>query len=356
VGDAKRFWRESIGVVAPGGAGTASTESARPPAAASSVPRLGPLMGAAQLAQINAALGRLPIGSIAFADEVGRRLWRNPAAEDLRLLSIVAENEPLLPSGSSARELAVRCVAIRQRSERLAEQGRRAALDPAPLQFRAAEWSRLARSLREGRPVVDSALAKAPNAALAAARALLPDPADIDAEAALAAEAAALVDAARGSRPHDETSLVDFPEASALLDRCAAKTNEPDDVLFLAGLACCTLAARAAAGAPRETLDRARRGVAVVARRFDEAVETTLAEHKRNQERNAVLAAWRRRLGEAKRRIDEALTRPVSGAPAEPLADEAMVERLRTVRGQVEQPRPAPAHAPKGWRGWFKKS
>jgi hypothetical protein len=315
---------------------------------------------------IEEVLWALPLGSIVFGDEVARRLWAQPAPADLKALATILENQRQVPAGP-LRELVVRAVALRQRVQRLLEHAARGILDSAQRGAHAAEWSRLARLARETMVELDVRIAEQETAPLKAAATLLPDPEDVEAEAALAAEVAALLDADPSA-----ADAPDVPEARDVLTSMRASQPRPLDPLFLDVLACWSYSRRAVQALDIPQMERGRRVAARVSARVDAVVARLAAEHRRDPEGNARLAVWRRYLMDARSRIDETLTRPApSTSKLRPRVaenetnpgEDRILEHLREARrkaaeragGAAVEAATAPAEPGKGVVGWLRK-
>lgn len=275
-----------------------------PPGATRAETSAGAGLSATLAAAVEQVLFALPIGSVLFADEVAKRLWRQPAAADLKALAIIVEGLARTPAGPY-RDLISRAVALRQRMERLlaiASPSGRA--DPAQRATLGTEWWRVARLVGETRIELDSLIAGREEPILRAAATLLPDPADVQAEATLAGEAQQLLDP--DSRENPET--LEVPHARDLIDALRGGTAQDDDPLFLDMLACWTLARRAVRSGDERQLELGRRIVARVSARADAVIARHASQHRRDPEGNARLASWRRFLLDARSRLDEALT------------------------------------------------
>jgi hypothetical protein len=349
--DSKKFWRETIGTgVAPrpvkpaprpGGPAPPAGRPAAPafvtdeedaPRAPSRRPAIAPgtiavgslyaetpaPMGRAKSAAMEAlelVLEALPVGSITLAEQVGARLWPDPAPAEVRDLArlLVARNQ--VPD-LTMRDALIRSIAVRQRSRRLRRTGPDVPLDATAFATRAHEWSRLAEVAGE----IGFVLQSAPDArgadAIAAALALLPDPLELAAEADVARTAAGLIEVARGEAarsPHQEQPPVD--DAISLLGAIKEDRPRPGDPLLLEIWAACSLVRRDLPQADRAALEHDRRVLAVVDARAEEAI--TLAVRTEGADREAArrLLAWRRYLAEMIDRVRARLDPPKPAVP-----------------------------------------
>jgi hypothetical protein len=112
-----------------------------------------------------------------------------------------------------------------------------------------------------------------------------------------------------------------------------------------------------------QALTRDRKLIERLLATLDRSIEELMPQHARAPEKNAWLAAWRRRALDLRVRIDEHLTRPdanADDAPAqavapEPRQDEAVVERLRQLRAQRSEPPPEEPSSERGVLGWLRR-
>ncbi len=372
MGDPRRFWKEAVG--APPQERHAPQPS--PPAATATPPVPPPLpegSTAAGLLPVDQALAALPVGSVVFGDQVAKTFWAAPSPADLKALAAIAERRRFIPAGVQ-RDAVLRAVLARQRVQRLVAPAHRPICDARPFHLRSAEWSRLAQLTGQTLEEL-KANPEGPNAeALLAARGLLPDVLDLEAEAAVATEAALLIEAGLAGKHSDGAAAFSaFSEAAALLDAIQTGRSAPGDVLFLEILAGCSLARRALNASARDQVERARRATSRLVARLDRSIDQAMKEHKRDPEQNKKLAHWRRHLLETQKLVDEVLARAAGPAPRAPAptrtpatgppprtaqSDKAMLEHLRQVQrkvGGAAEPQAAPDKPKKGWRRWFSR-
>ncbi len=307
MGDAKRFWKESIGVTGPvGDTGPVGAPPSGTGLAERNVPE-----------PIDTVLGSLPIGSIGFSEEAARRLWPHPTATELKDVAVLAEGLVHLPQGP-LRDTALRPAVLRQNVCRiLAGLRGRTGFDLRLLDARAAEWTQLAQHVLQADAALAALAGKVPARIVDAARRLLDDPADLEAEAQVAFESAVFVRAVRAAAENGTTEpALLFPEAEALCDAIRGHRPRPADDLFLSVLAASTLVDRALTSRESDALDRARRAIERVGRRLEDVISRALADHRRDPERNAVLAAWRRRVAQAATRLERVAQHDASLAAA----------------------------------------
>jgi hypothetical protein len=349
--DSKKFWRETIGTgVAPrpvkpaprpGGPAPPAGRPAAPafvtdeedaPRAPSRRPAIAPgtIAVGSLYAETPAPMGRtksaamealelvleaLPVGSISLAEQVGARLWPDPAPAEVRDLArlLVARNQ--VPD-LTMRDALIRSVAVRQRTRRLRRTGPEVPLDATAFATRAHEWSRLAEVAGE----IGFVLQSAPDArgadAIAAALALLPDPLELAAEADVARTAAGLIEVARGDAarsPHQEPPPVD--DAISLLGAVKEDKPRPGDPLLLEIWAACSLVRRDLPQADRTALERDRRILAVVDARAEEAITHAVRSEGADREAARRLRAWRRYLAEMTDRLQARLDPPKPPGP-----------------------------------------
>lgn len=373
MGDPRPFWKESVGAAQPPTERRTPQDSA--PSRGTTTPSAPPISEGATatgLLPIEEALASLPIGSVVFGDQVAKKLWADPTPMDLKALATIAERRRFIPAGVQ-RDAVLRAVMVRQRAQRLFAPGPRPICDSRPFHLRSAEWSRLSRLTNQASEDLKE-IPQGPNEpAFLAARGLLPDVLDLEAEASVSTEAALLIEAAlAGKKADGAAAFRKFSEALELLGAVQTGQSAPGDELFLEILAVCAFANRVLDVPGRPDLDRLQRAIARVSARLDRAVDLVLKQHKRDPERNTKLAHWRRRLLDAQRLINETVsqaTGPQHHAPARPAAarvdpapqtrrqtEEGMIEHLRDVQRKVgaePEPRESPEHPRRGWRRWF---
>ncbi len=373
--DSKKYWRETIGagvtprparpVLRPGAPGPAGVLPASPappapaaedtgalplPSRRAAVPRGTIAVGSqsaeiptpqgraksAALEALDLVLGSLPVGSISFTEQIGLRLWPDPAPMEVRDLARLLGSRNQVPD-LGLRDALTRSVAVRQRMRRLRRLGPDAPLDALALATRAHEWSRLAEVAGEIRFVLQSAPTPRGAEAIAAGLALLPDPLELTAEADLARAAAALVEVARGDaarNAHQEPPPLD--DAVSLLGAAREGKARPGDPLYLEIWAASSLVRRDLPQGDRATLEHDRRILALVEARAEEALTRAVDSGGTDREAARRLLTWRRYLAEMTDRLQARLNPPAppapapaktpaaaSGTPGEPAADAA---------------------------------
>ncbi len=255
-------------------------------------------------------LGQLPLGSTTFGEAVARLLWPSPAPNDLRAIALIA-GERHRVADPAVKEACVCAVGLRQRMEGLSRGLGRPVLDATVLQARALEWGRLAahaEKLQQQLRVPDNA----PGTDVAAAALdLLPSPAELQAEAALASEVAAIMESALAGRARELVALASHvPDIETLVAGLCAKQLRTGDGLYIEALASGAMARRALLSADRDELKLSRRALGRLSDRFDYAVTAATNAHARDAEGKARLAAWLRYVRDVKQRVHEAITKP----------------------------------------------
>ena len=349
--DSKKFWRETIGTgvaprpgkpavrpagpappaarPAPAAVRTEDPEAARPPSRRPAAPgtiavgshsaEMPSPPGRAKSAALEAlelVLGSLPVGSITFSEQVGARLWPDPAPAEVRDLARLLGARNQVPD-LGTRDALTRSVAVRQRTHRLRRLGPDVPLDAAALAARAHEWTRLAEVAGETRFILQSVPDPRGAEAIAAALALLPDPLELAAEADLARAATALVEVGRGDAargPHQEPPPVD--DAISLLGALREGTARPGDPLLLEIWAACALVRRDLPQADVAALEHDRRILALVDGRAERSLMRAVESDGTDRAAARRLLAWRRYLAEMTDRLQARLNPPKPAAPA----------------------------------------
>ncbi|MBP7148096.1 MAG: hypothetical protein KBD01_11160 [Acidobacteria bacterium] len=308
-------------------------------------------------AALEAILDALPVGSTVFADHVAAHLWPNPTPRQVKALACIAEGRSA-ERDRAVRETALAAVSVCQRQHRLRRAPPSAYSDPAMMQARAGEWARIAQLARDlaQRLGVPGDTGSVSSLAEAAAL-LLPDPLEIEAEAALAEVVQQIVDTALGGTGAGPALGAAPADCGWLLEAIATRTLGGSDPVFLDAWAVHALARADLAGGERARIERDRRAAAMVHERMEREVALLLGERSRDQQRKQRIASWRRVLRDTCTRLDEALTAPAADtAPAAHAsgeqADEQIVEQLRSIRELAAAPEPAAA--PRGWRRWLR--
>lgn len=311
----KRHWKETIGVVGKPSAPARSRNpedaptTAQPrPASAATVAESDPL------APIEGVIDGLPVGSITFADQVGKKLWHNPTPIEIRAVGVIAEEKIAVPAAT--RRLAVRAIAIRQRVGRLLYTPILVA-DPDRISAIAGEWARLAKMVREfKRSVPDIAPHTVEHKLLQAAQELLPDPHDLEAEAAMTAEMSRLIEAIlSGQAAGAAVWNAPVAEVDELYKAVQSGSFTADMGLCLELFAGSVLAQRHLSGGDRQTIERDRRLLDVLVERLEARVDVLLAAHQRDRATGRRLANWRRFLNEIRSSVGEMLVRLASEQP-----------------------------------------
>ncbi|GEM_PF-3371441 len=406
MGDPRKYWKESIGVtrkrrgkasltvdpattgpvtgtVDPGDEDTASfatgpvaTGPVTGPVAGSPPPRepAHPLSPEA-LAALERALDSLPVGTLSFADEAARLLWRDPRPEDLVAISRIASDRHILPPGP-LRQAVLAALAVRAQAELLYRTFERQLPDPGIAAARASLAEKLAGRTRELADTLVAAENDPGFELVGLARGLLPSPERLLGLARIARATGDLLADLRDGIPLPR--LAHAPERE-ILDLVAAIRDgvlRARDELLLAILAVLVATEAHLAREDRQELLADRVALTELWNRVEAAVDRLDRKHDRDPEPLARLAAWRRALREMRGRLDEFLaapatgpltgpaTGPVAGSPARPpeapgtsaaaptalvQAEEAIRERLREVRRRVA---PGAADSPRR-RGGF---
>lgn len=374
VTEKNRHWKESIGVLPktprpPGAQPGTPAGTARAPARPEPVSPADPSPDGADplfpesshtLEPLEALLDGLPFGSSGFARQVARDLWPAPAAADLQALGHIIENRHVVPRGDE-RSALYRAIVLKRRSELLWVGSRTPAGDADVLMARAAQWERLARAaheihqtLRPGNP------ADPAEGVFKAARTLIPPPALLEGEAAVASASA---DMLTGANNIGTRLAALIPEAIETIDafrRGQLSAAQSALVDVAAGFLVVDADLRSQ---DRNRLMRDRILLERLLTRLDESIEQLVPRHTRAPERNAWLAAWRRRALDLKVHVDEQLTRPTSESDTPDSggqgrtaggadADEALIRRLRELRGESE---PGKDDDSPGWLGWLRR-
>ncbi len=350
--DSKKYWRETIGAgvtprpakpaLRPGGSGLPGSRLAPPaaeventdalplPSRRAAIPRGTIAVGSesaemptpqgraksAALEALDLVLGSLPVGSITFTEQIGARLWPDPAPIEVRDLARLLGSRNQVPD-LGLRDALTRSVAVRQRMRRLRRQGPDAPLDALALATRAHEWSRLAEVAGEIRFMLQSAPTPRGGEAIAAGLALLPDPLELTGEADLARAAAALVEVARGDaarNAHQEPPPLD--DAVSLLGAAREGKARPGDPLYLEIWAACSLVRRDLPQGDRAALEHDRRILALVEARAEQALTRAVESGGNDREAARRLLTWRRYLAEMTDRLQARLNPPAPPAPA----------------------------------------
>jgi hypothetical protein len=398
MGDARRYWRESIGVVRaparPRSAESETTEAveeltapqqddaqrlAKTARSASSpgsrreqIGRSEPDAGrdadpgSGGVEAMRRVLGSLPVGSFSFADEVARKLWPRPQAEDLRRLALIA-GERHRVRDVERRDDAVTAVAMRYRVEKLTRLLGRPVVDATVLQARAVEWARLAQMTdQQRRRLAEEGEEPSGRAVLDAARDLLGDPGLLEAEALLAGELANLLDRFVTGEFGDVVAIAQrVADLEPLVAAVRGRQLRRWDGLFLEVLAAGCVLRRAIEHRDEKLLRRLRIAVTRLEGRFEAAVEVVTHEHAHDRDTKTRMALWRRFLRGVRQRMDDALTAP-DLPPAEPTpspqdpadSDAGALARLREARASLQPPQPersgtdrAAPRRPR-WRWW----
>jgi hypothetical protein len=377
VSDHNRHWRESIGVLPDQrfgrtrtsysqGAGQRPTRTQAPPAKAhpADIQQDGsdPLLATdpEALDPLEALIDGLPSTTRDFALRVAEELWPHPGGEELQALTRLIEQRHLIPRGP-ARSAALRAIVLRRRVEQTREGSRAITADRDVLDARRQQWERLAEAAGEILTALKTDGAADPAApVIEAAHALVPSPAVLQGEAAVTRGVVELIEGDRNAGPRlaalipEALEIVDgfrqghLPPSHAPLVEIAAGFLVIDDDLRV--------------GEP-QALTRDRKLIERLLATLDRSIEELMPQHARAPEKNAWLAAWRRRALDLRVRIDEHLTRPdanADDAPAqavapEPRQDEAVVERLRQLRAQRSEPPPEEPSSERGVLGWLRR-
>ncbi len=309
----------------------------------------------AALAPVAELLAQLPIGSMDFARQFAERLWVRPSATDLRNVSLIAERHARIVLPVTRRHV-LRAVLIRQKVHTLLASRHQVLADPARLDARAREWTRLQTVTVDTRDGLDAAKSHSDeDAILTAAAELLPNPHTLGQEAALCAALAGLVDSLAG-HGDDSAPLAArvVPEAQDSLKHLCHGEVSAGEVVFLELTATLLLAHQDLALGEREKLERDRGLLGRIAERIEEEITAMMSAHRRDPQASEKLAAWRRRLGDMRARVDEALTRPDSELETERTPsgahEDAVLARLQAVQGGNEKAADVATTGPRGWR------
>jgi len=391
MGDPRKYWKESIGVtrrrrrrpalpvepattgpvtgtVDPGDEDTA-TYATGPMATG---PVSGPVtdppsrqdpahpLSPEALAALERALDSLPVGTLSFADEAARLLWRDPRPEDLVAISRIASDRHLLPPGPLRRAV-LAALAVRAQAELLFRTFERQLPDAGIAAARASLAEKLAGRARE---LAETLVAREDDPGfelVGLARGLLPGPERLLGLARIARATGDLLADLREGIPLPRLAHAPERETMDLVAAIRDGNLRPRDELLLAILAMLVATEAHLARGERQELLGDRVALAELWNRVEAAVDRLNRKHDRDPEPLARLAAWRRSLREMRGRLDEFLTAPptgpvtgpVTGPPAEPpgepdppapsaavppalvQAEDAIREQLREVRQKV---------------------
>ena len=367
--DTRRHWKESIGVI-PGRPkacvrpekqreepSSSPLREERPSRPESPPARLrqteSPNLGSVKQAQsaalelLEQMLDALPVGSLDFGRQAAARLWRDPAPTDLKRLAVIVKGLGRLERRE--KNVVLKAILLRQRSQRLRDDRSGSPLDPVALLALSSEWRRLASATSQAWQDLDPAGAEpAASEVLVAARELIPSADQLSREADLTKALSEILEAARNeSFEGAALALPAIPEADELLARMKTGEGSEEEHTLLRLLTGIAIAQRDLSSGSSAKLGRDHLLLTGLSEELERALEYSMARHERNPELNALLATWRRKLVRVRSRVDEALTQPAaqhpewttqpvpaeSGSPVSK-GEEAIVEHLKSVRGE----------------------
>ena len=377
--DQNRHWRESIGVLPDQrygrtrtsyghGASSEPRRTAGPPRQAHPADLQAdgsdPLFpaGTDPLGPLEALIDGLPSTTQDFAARVAEELWPHPSGEELQALTRLIEQRHIIPRGPG-RTAALRAIVLRRRVEQTREGSRAITADRDVLDARRQQWERLAEAADDILDALGADGASDPAAPIIdAAHALVPSPAVLRGEAAVTRGVAALIDGERNAGPR-LASLI--PESLEVIDGFRQGHLPPSHAPLVEIAAGFLVIDDDLRNGELQALMRDRKLIERLLATLDRSIEELMPKHTRAPEKNAWLAAWRRRALDLRMRVDEHLTRPEPDADQPPPPDkspsggetgrdEAVVERLRQLRAQRSE-KPQPSRGEGGVLGWLRR-
>jgi hypothetical protein len=383
VSDQNRHWRESIGVLpdqrfgrtrtsySQGAAARKRPESPTPQVHPGDLQPDGadPLFAAEEkdFGSLEALIDNLPSGTQDFAARVGDELWPHPSGEELQALTRIIENRHLIPRGP-ARVAALRSIVLRRRVEQTREGSRSITADRDVLDARCQQWDRLADAATEILDALKTDGAADPSApVIDAVHALVPSPSVLKGEAAVTRGVSALIDGERNAGPRLAALI---PEALEVIEGFRQSHLPPSHAPLVEVAAGFLVIDEDLRAGDTQVLTRDRKLVERLLATLDRSIEELMPQHARAPEKNAWLAAWRRRALDLRVRLDEHLTRPGSQPATEAPAaqepepkqrsqDEEVVDRLRQLRAKSEEKEEEeeaePRRSESGVLGWLRR-